>query len=166
MPVAGPPGTPPEYVQVHSPLWQAVIPSKAASSTGDKVTPADRTEEPTLAKPTEERTVADRALAMKSLEPAVRRAWLSYEFAESKVGKRLEDREAYGLLKEEGIDGDKDNLGELTDYQLPAFDSWCRQLREARRVLGEQKYKRRGRPPISRSIVRADQVEHQKGEAD
>ena len=59
------------------------------------------------------------------------------------MGKRLEDHQAYNWLKENKIDTDKGDAGELADYTLPAFDTWSRQLRNARKVLGEQKYTRR-----------------------
>jgi len=52
---------------------------------------------------------------------------------------RLQDYEAYKLLKNEGIPTNKDNLGELTDYDLPAQDTWTRQLRNACEAFGDQK---------------------------
>jgi hypothetical protein len=91
------------------------------------------------------------------MEPAVRRAYLAFCYAETKAGKRLEDREAYNLLRDEGI---PDDAGELGDYKLPhAFDTWARYLRDARNVLDERKYTRRGGRPVGKSIVKGDQIE-------
>lgn len=71
----------------------------------------------------------------------------------------MEDREAYDWLKENGIPSNRGDRGEKTDYKLPVFDTWTRQLREARRLLGESKYSRRGRRRLGKSIVKADQIE-------
>ena len=49
--------------------------------------------------------------------------------------------------------------GELTDYHLPGFSTWSRQLREARKVLGESKYTRRAGRPTGKSIVRREDIE-------
>lgn len=102
---------------------------------------------------------------MDGLQPADRKAYLSFVYAESKVGKRLEDYEAHQWLKGHGIDTDKGDVGELTDYTLPAFDTWSRQLRNARGPLGEQKYTRRAERPTGRSIVSGREIEYQSGEA-
>jgi len=74
------------------------------------------------------------------------------------VGKRLQDREAYDWLKEYGIDTDKGDVGELADYELPSFDTWTKQLRNARNPLGKQKYTRRGGRATGKSIVRVNEV--------
>jgi hypothetical protein len=111
-------------------------------------------------------TGAARDEAFQSLQPATQRAYLAFEYAESKGGRRLEDREAYDWLAENGITADQGNLGLLVDYTLPGFDTWTRQLREARKTLGEQKYKRRGRARTTRSIVTGTQIENQKGDGE
>jgi hypothetical protein len=100
-------------------------------------------------------------MAFQGLTPAERKAYLAFFLAESKQGCRLEDREAHKLLDEEGISTDQGDLGELTDYELPNFDTWSRQLRRARMALQEQKYKRRGKAPATRSIVKGSQLENQ-----
>jgi hypothetical protein len=101
-----------------------------------------------------------RKQVLKGLQPADRKAYLSFVYAESKVGKRLEDHEAHEWLTENGIDTDKGDLGELADYELPAFETWTRQIREARNALDEQKYtSRAGRE--GRSIVERNRVEYQ-----
>jgi hypothetical protein len=108
-------------------------------------------------------TGAERDKAFQALEPAVRKAYLAYQYAESKKGGRLEDPEAYELLDEDGIT-DQGNRGELIDYALPILATWSRQLRDARKALGEQKYKRRGHR-TTRSIVKGNQLENQTGDA-
>lgn len=99
------------------------------------------------------------AEVLAGLEPAVRRAYLACQWAETKAGRRLEDREAYSILREEGLPEGQGEAGELEEYELPTLDTWTRQLRTARRALGEQKYRRRGRPPIGGSIVSSRDVE-------
>jgi hypothetical protein len=78
---------------------------------------------------------------------------------ESKKERRLTDQEAYDLLREEGF---PENANELTDYRLPAFDTWGRYLRQARGLTGEQKYTRRRGRPVGKSIVKSEQIERQK----
>jgi hypothetical protein len=103
---------------------------------------------------------------VQRLEPAVRLAYLTFCYAESKAGKRLEDREAHELLKEDGIPEAAGERGELAEYRLPAFDTWARYLRDARNLLGEQKYTRRAGRPTGKSVVRGDQVERRKDDAE
>jgi hypothetical protein len=95
------------------------------------------------------------------LKRSVQLAYLAFEYAESKVGKQLQDQEAYNLLREEGMPGEAEGGERLTGYCLPAFTTWARQLRDARRALGEQKNtSRRGRS-IGKSIQRESQIERQ-----
>jgi hypothetical protein len=103
-----------------------------------------------------------RQAVLRELQPAVRKAYLAFEYAESKAGKRLEDQEAHGLLKDEGIPTDKGDLGELADYELPAFDTWSRQVRMAREALGEQKYTPRAGRKTGRSIASGRELDRQK----
>jgi hypothetical protein len=105
------------------------------------------------------KTDCDRDELIQGMKRSVRLAYLAYAYAESRAGNRLEDQEAYQLLTDEGIPGNGGDRGELTDYRLPAFTTWTRQLRIARSALGEQKYTRRRGRPIGKSIVRSDQVE-------
>jgi hypothetical protein len=104
-----------------------------------------------------------RESVLRQLQPADRKAYLSFQYVESKAGKRLEDREAYNLLKEEGIPTDKGDLGELADYELPIFATWSKQVRNARKPLDEQKYTCRGGRDAGRSIVLGRKIEYQKG---
>jgi hypothetical protein len=104
-------------------------------------------------------TPARREELIHQLGPAVRLAYLAFCFAESKASRRLEDKEAYDLLKEDGIPEGAGDRGELAEYRLPAFDSWARYLREARNVLNERKYTRRAGRPLGKSITKGGQVE-------
>jgi hypothetical protein len=81
-------------------------------------------------------------------------------YVESKVGKELKDHEAHEWLKENEIDTDKGDVGELADYQLPVLDTWSRQLRNARNALDEQKYTRRAGRATGRSIVSGREIEY------
>ena len=104
---------------------------------------------------------ANREAVLRELQPAVRKAYLACQYAESKAGKGLEDREAHKLLEDEGIPTDKGDLGELADYELPAFDTWSRQVRAARQPLGEQKYTPRAGRSTGRSVVSGRRIEYQ-----
>lgn len=129
---------------------------RAAAQGGDQETPP--------APPAEgsgNREGAGKSLAEISqhLPLRVRQAYFAYQFAGTINEKRLEDREAYDYLKEHGLPDSAGDRGELTDYELPAFDTFTRYLREARRALGEQKYTRRANRPRGRSIAAADEIE-------
>jgi hypothetical protein len=106
----------------------------------------------------EEDSSSSREAQIQTMQPSIRVAYLAFTYAESKAGKKLQDQEAYKLLDEEGIPEGAGSRGELTDYKLPAFDTWSRQLREARKALGEQKYSpRRGRSH-GMSIVKSVEI--------
>ena len=94
------------------------------------------------------------------LEPAIRKAYLAFQYAETMRGRRLEDREAYDWLKENGIDPEKGDLGELTDYQLPdSFETFKRYVVKARGALGESKYTGRAGRKHGKSVVWKNQIE-------
>lgn len=95
----------------------------------------------------------------KHLTRALRRAYWSYQYAESKNGRPLKDREAYDWLTEHGIEEKKGNRGELADYELPVFDTWARQVRQARNILNDNKNSRRAGRATGKSLVAADQIE-------
>jgi hypothetical protein len=108
---------------------------------------------------------AAREAVLGQMEPAVRKAYLAFQYAETMNGRRLEDREAHEWLRESGIDPDKGDLGELTDYELPSsFETFRRYVTAARKPLGESKYTRRGGRPRGRSVVRGDEIEYQRGD--
>jgi hypothetical protein len=95
----------------------------------------------------------------------VRNAYLAFEYAESMNGRKLEDREVYEWLHEYGIDTEKGDVGELTDYELPgSLETFRRYLSTARKALGENKYTRRGGRKHGGSIVRSNQIEYQRGD--
>jgi hypothetical protein len=105
-----------------------------------------------------------REAVLRNLKPSVLKAYLAFQYAEKMKERRLEDREAHTWLKENGIDQGKGDFAELVDYKLPSFDTWGRQLRNARGPLGEQKYTRRAGRAIGSSIVRSDEIEYQRGD--
>lgn len=71
-------------------------------------------------------------------KPSERKAYLSFKLAEAKTGRRLQDREAYNFLTE--VDWSEHGTKELSDYKLPSFVTWVRQLRTARAATNERKY--------------------------
>ena len=109
-------------------------------------------------------SVAAREAAFRQLPPAVQKAYLACQYAETTKGQRLEDREAYDWLNENGIDQRKAGREESTKYELPSFDTWGRQVRKARKALGEQKHTQRAGRAAGSSIVRADEIEYLKGD--
>jgi hypothetical protein len=96
---------------------------------------------------------------IQRLSPSVRKAYLALLCAERKAEKCLKYREAYELLKEEGIPENAGDQADLEDYELPDFPTWARYLGRARKALGEQKYQRRRGRSHGRSIVEEDQIE-------
>ena len=108
---------------------------------------------------------AAREAILRDLKPSARKAYLAFQYAETMKERRLEDRTAYTWLCDNGIDERTGDLGELTDYELPlSFDTWGRQLRDARGRLGEQKHTRRAGRAAGSSIVRGDEIEYQRGD--
>ncbi len=73
---------------------------------------------------------------LSSLSPAVKKAWASWKLAESQHAENLIDQQAYDWLNGQP---DETFFGDLVGYELPAFDTWQRYLREARRATGENK---------------------------
>jgi len=113
----------------------------------------------------EQAAVLDKRAILARLQPADRKAYLSYQYAETMAGRKLGDREAYDWLGENGIDTDKGDLGELADYELPTdFGTWSRQVRNARKPLSEQKYTKRDGRALGKSVVSARQIEYQRGD--
>jgi hypothetical protein len=101
-----------------------------------------------------------REVLLRQLEPAVRKAYLAYQYAETMKERRLENREAYDWLHETGIDQDKGDLGELTGYEVPSsFETFKRYVTEARTALNENKYTRRDGREHGGSIVLKSQIE-------
>lgn len=113
-------------------------------------------------KPAKGATKDSRDTLIERMDRADRLAYLAFLYAESTKGKRLEDRDAYVLLSDEGIPDNAGAKGDLKGYKLPCFDSWSRYLRTARELLGEQKYTCRNGRPHGRSITKGDRIEPQK----
>ena len=103
--------------------------------------------------------VLGRDEALKKLTHAERQAYFAYQYTESKAGRPLEDREAYGRIMDESVPADQGDLGDLEDFEPPKFDTWCRLLRRARRKLGEQKYSCRRGCEKGPSIAPGEQVD-------
>ncbi|MDA1166185.1 MAG: hypothetical protein O3B13_24075 [Planctomycetota bacterium] len=86
-------------------------------------------------------------------------AWMSFKYAAEKLEKPprdLKDHQAYEFLRENiDFEATDDLPRELQHYSLPAFDAWTRRLREARRALGESKY-RRGKGIETPSVRKPD----------
>ena len=105
------------------------------------------------------------------LVPAAKKAYYSYSWAERKLTEagyaKVTDRQAYDWFRDNGLPDEReatDLAGELEGYELPAFDTWSRQVRTARDVLRSQKYSRRAGRPTGRSVVRESEIENQRGD--
>ncbi len=102
----------------------------------------------------------NRYAALGKLQLAFQKAWFSFVYAEAKQETRLEDRQAWDWLTENGIENDDEGI--LKGYELPTFDTWSRQLRRARKAVGEQKYTPQKDKQPSRSIIPANKHEPQR----
>ncbi len=99
----------------------------------------------------------DRELILNSLKPAVRRAILAYEHAEKQIeSPHILDRDAWNLLKEQGVR--EPDSTELVDYCPPAFATFARHLRTARKALKEQKHQPRAVRTAGKSVVSSDEI--------
>jgi hypothetical protein len=107
---------------------------------------------------------AAREAVLRQLEPADLKAYYAYAFAEMKLGATT-DQQAYQWLSDNGLPDEKDSpelAKTLVGYTLPTFATWSKQLRNARRALGEQKHGRRaGRTPGGASVVHASDLDSQ-----
>ena len=74
--------------------------------------------------------------------------WLLLAFTVESVPKLVTDREVYDWLTEHLDEGEK----------LPGFETWDRYVRQARSVLGTQKYEPRSGREHGGTIVREDQI--------
>lgn len=92
---------------------------------------------------------------LKELHDSVRDAYVAYKAAECQSTEVLKrDDDVYDYLKAEGI---PDGIG-LDEYLLPSLGTWKRQVRVARKALGEQKNKRRAGRTHGKSIVRQEEI--------
>ena len=95
--------------------------SPLAVATGQETPPADPR--------------ALRKAALSGLEPAVRKAYLAFEYAETMKGCAMQDRVAYEWVREHGIDQGKGDCGELADYRVPeSFETFKRYVVEAQQL--------------------------------
>jgi hypothetical protein len=138
IPVAGPPGTPPEIVRTHAPYWRDKRPDRPRAGRPEG-TSADR--DHTGTKQAE-------GAAVGKLPPSRKKAMSQYLDAVNKSPGLNEatDRDVYDWIAEHS-DGDS----------LPSFDNWSRYLREARKAAGASKNSpRSGR--TGRSVVVPDEI--------
>jgi hypothetical protein len=99
-------------------------------------------------------TLAEVPAGLEGLSPAVQQAWRQYQCAiqsRPDLGVRGTDREIYDYLKETLAD-------EKDGFRLPAFDTWQRYLRTARRTLDCRKHNPRHGRPHGPSVVTEDQI--------
>ena len=107
----------------------------------------------------------DQEEVLRQLEPADRKAYYTYAYAESKLGTTT-DRQAYDWLRDNGLPDERDSpelASELAGYRLPIFATWSKQTRNARKELNKPKHARRAGRPTGRSIARGRDIEHQRG---
>ncbi len=95
------------------------------------------------------------AEVLESLKPSERKAWATWLMAERSHTVTPSDRKAYDWLKER--DNDR-FIGELVDYQMPAFATWQRQLRTARSAMGQQKNTPRAGRALGKSVARTSEI--------
>jgi hypothetical protein len=110
---------------------------------------------------------AGKAAVLAQLEPADQKAYYVYAYAEVNLGHTT-DRQAYEWLRDNGLPDERDSpelASKLAGYKLPpSFDTWSRQLRNARKALGEQKHSSRKGRPFGKSAVHRDEVDSPRSE--
>ncbi len=90
----------------------------------------------------------------KGGQPAIQRAWASYDEASKRESQMKTDKEVYEWLKENGCEVYGDNQDDPTSQRLPSYDTWARYVRKMRAMTEQQKNTPRiGR--TGRSIIRA-----------
>jgi len=92
---------------------------------------------------------------LATIRAADKKAYFTYAYAETNLG-HVTDKRAYEWLKDNGLPDEVQSpelANELAGYELPAFPTWAKQVRNARKVLGEQKYEKRADKKPGRSIV-------------
>ena len=90
----------------------------------------------------------DREPSILDLPIAARKAYVSYQMAASKLGGSPTDEAAFRSLRDlrgEWQTSITHELGDNYPDESLSFESWSRNLRNARHRLGEQKYQRRSR---------------------
>lgn len=103
--------------------------------------------------------------AFASMGEAVKCAYWSFTFAcQENNHKPMSDRDAYDWYEQWSktkAAREARGIPELDGYKLPRFDTWTRQLRDARKAVGEQKNTPRADRPTGKSVVSQHQVEPQ-----
>ncbi len=114
----------------------AMSPANASNAATSLAKTTPKSEDPIGTSNTRE--TQNSAQSLESIKPSERQAYYSYKLAEAKAERRLEDQQAYDFLAENDLS--EHFGGDLVDYQLPAFATWARQLRTARKATNERKY--------------------------
>lgn len=95
--------------------------------------------------------------ACKNLQPAHRKAYFAYRYAEQQLGDKPTGEAVYDWLKEHTpVEGEM--FQELDGYELPTFHTFTKYLRVARGTLGTSKYSTRAGRPTGKSITRPDEM--------
>jgi hypothetical protein len=103
-----------------------------------------------MLKPESEQPQEQKEEAPSGLPPAREKAYQSYQYAvavETNYNLKT-DREVYDWLKDNGH----------SDYELPAFETWQRYVRDGRKYYGTPKNTPRAGRFHARSIITADQL--------
>ena len=100
---------------------------------------------------------------LAELKPADQKAYYAYAYAEMNLG-RTTDPQAHQWLTDNGLPEERDSpelARELAGYKLPTLATWSKQVRNARKVLGEQKRSQRAGRVTGRSIIQGRELDHQ-----
>lgn len=129
--------------------------AKAGTSTAPAAAGLD---DPSPAAETAPAPVAERTEGTAKPPRRQKLAYYAFKYVETKLGRRVEDREAYEYLQEYGIENE--NAGELIDYDLPdRFDTWLSYLSAGRKAFDDSKYTPRHARRSGGSVVRAADVQ-------
>lgn len=94
----------------------ASLPAETQPATGNEAGAEDLTEQ------------------QKDLKPIYEAAFQAYKVAEKSLSAKCTDKQAYDWLKDNAI----------ADYDLPAFETWAKYVRKARKYYGDSKNTPRG----------------------
>ena len=92
---------------------------------------------------------------LESAPKPSKRAYASYLYAEQNLPRDPTDREAYEWLVENDPAW---RTSDITDYNLPNFQTWLRHLRTARKIMGTQKNTPRHGRGGSGSVVNSSDI--------
>ncbi len=91
------------------------------------------------------------------LMPCETKAYSLFQYAEDQTERRLQDREAYDWLNENGWP--EGLFAGASDYELPTFDTWAKHVRVARNAHGTSKRRRRAPSTTTRSVIRQQDLD-------